>query len=123
MNCSTLSRFSRCTTMDASNTIPSSGSRPPVLDAAAERRLLGSAIPGLEAGLALFRWWKNARLHDSFQDRFEETFVFNRPETSFGFFDQAVVAGETVPVMGNFQTVDYDHSKSPARVRGAAADW
>src|SRR5262245_51771850 len=96
-------RSSPRTAMDHPDTTPSSGARPPSLNARAERQLLGSAIPSLEAGLALFRWWRNASRHNSFQDRFEEAFVFNRPETSFGFFDQAVVGGETMPVMGNFQ--------------------
>ncbi len=101
----------------------SSGVRPPRLGAEAERRLLDSANPSLQAGLALYRWWHGASSRNEFRERFEETFVFNRPETSFGFFDQATVGGETIPVMGNFQTVDYDRSKAPPGARGAAADW
>lgn len=100
-----------------------SGALPPALGPALERRLLASAPSFLDLGLALYDWWKSASARNEFQDRFEETSVFNRPDTSFGFFDHARIGNETMRVMGNFQTVDYDRPKSPHAAQSVAADW
>jgi len=95
---------------------------PPNLAPAAERCLLSSVEQAYATGLALYRWWGDAYASRSLKDRFEETLTFNRPESSFGFFDDAPIGTRSFPVMGNFQTIDYDHSKSPADGKARAAD-
>jgi hypothetical protein len=100
-----------------------SGAAFPPLGTEQEGRLLTSARSYLQAGLALKNWWRDVSARNDFQERFKEMLVFNWPDSSFGFFDQALIDGRPTPVMGNFQTVDYDRPKSQPSGRSLAADF
>ena len=87
---------------------------------AEERAVLDSVDLYLERGLALRRWWMERQADRNFENRFELAFTFNRPDVSFGFFDQAPVDGKQLPVLGNYQTQFYDQPKSPTTDQAAA---
>ena len=61
--------------------------------------------PGaLEAGVELKRWWEEVDAKDSYEGKFKEAFVHNRPEDhSFGFFETAELKSGTTDVIGNVQ--------------------
>src|SRR5262249_44904700 len=85
-----------------------------------ERTLLESVESYLARGLQLKRWWEQTRVY---AERFELGLAFNRPDTGFGFFDQAQVDGQTIPVLGNFQAMLFDRPKAPPAGMVAAAQW
>jgi len=85
-----------------------------------ERALLESVESYLARGLQLKRWWEQTRVY---AERFELGLAFNRPDTGFGFFDQARVDGQTIPVLGNFQAMLFDRPKAPPEGMVAAAQW
>jgi hypothetical protein len=62
-------------------------------------------------------WWDRTEASNSYANRFELVRSFNRPDESFGFFDQASVGGHMLPVMGDVQDMLYD------RPKGKAVDW
>jgi len=70
----------------------------------------------LSAGRVLKAWYEKALAANQFRDRFEIARAFNRPDTSFGFFDSVSVDGKTIPVMGNCQEMFFDQP-------GAMADF
>lgn len=79
---------------------------------AEDRAILDQVDLYLERGQALKRWWDGRGEHGRFDDRFELAYTFNRPDTSFGFFDTARVDGAPLPILGNFQGMFYDQPKS-----------
>lgn len=85
-----------------------------------ERALLDSVDSYLARGVQLKRWWEQTR---EYAERFELGLTFNRPDTSFGFFDQTVVDGRPMAVMGNVQDMFYDQPKAPGEGRDSAAQW
>lgn len=87
------------------------------------REVLPSAEMYLRRGLDLKRWWDRAYSTNSFARKFPLTVSTNRPDTSFGFFDHAVVDGREMPIMGNFQALLYDRIKSPTTDAVRAARW
>lgn len=89
----------------------------------AEEILISRVDEYLARGVALKKWWDRAYAANSFQERFELGETFNRPDTSFGFFDRAPVGGSDMRLMGNFQEMRYDNPKSPARDRSEQALW
>ncbi len=77
----------------------------------------------LERGQELVRWWRRARQNDRFERRFELASTYNRPDSSFGFFDESSVGGSPMPIMGNFQEMQFDRVKVPAAQRAESANW
>lgn len=77
----------------------------------------------LEAGRALKTWWDTAEASQTFQEKFELSRTFNRPETSYGFFDDVAVLGSRLPIMGNVQDMFYDQPRIPAELRAVATEW
>ena len=61
----------------------------------------------------LKRWWDERRDdRKAYRESFELCATHNRPaESSFGFFDEATVAGKKMQVMGNFQEQFFDSLK------------
>jgi hypothetical protein len=88
-----------------------------------EDRLILDRVEGaLADGRALKRWWDRT-YPDGFAERFELERVFNRPDSSFGFFDQVQLDRSPLPVMGNFQDMFYDRTRTPTSLDPQAALW
>ena len=88
-----------------------------------EDRLILDRVEGaLTDGVALKNWWEQ-RYPDGFARKFELERVFNRPAKSFGFFDQVSLARGTLPVMGNFQQMFYDQTRTPSNLNRQGAEW
>jgi hypothetical protein len=88
-----------------------------------ESAVLSKVEQSLADGLALKRWWERVYPINGFKKRFELERVFNRADSSFGFFDQVELAGGVLPVMGNFQEMFYDQPRTPANLSRKAAAW
>jgi hypothetical protein len=88
-----------------------------------DQQALASADLYLRRGLDLKRWWDQAYKTQSFACKFPLTVTTDRPEESFGFFDETMVGGRQMKIMGNFQSLLYDRPKSPASDRARAAQW
>ena len=73
-------------------------------------------------GVKLKRWW-DEKYPDGFAEKFELERVFNRPASSFGFFDRVQLNRGILPVMGNFQEMFYDQPRTPANMNREAALW
>jgi len=73
--------------------------------------ILTEAERALADGLALKRWWERTGAAADRAHRFELVRAFNRPDTSFGFFDQAPLDDRLLPVMGIVEEMLYDQSK------------
>jgi hypothetical protein len=77
-----------------------------------DRALLSSVDSYLTAGIQLKQWWDQTSASNTFATRFDLGLTFNRPDTGYGFFDQAQVRGQTMPVLGNFQAMFFDRPKA-----------
>jgi hypothetical protein len=88
-----------------------------------DRALLNSVDHYLTAGIQLKQWWEQTSRTNTFAMRFDLGLTFNRPDTSYGFFDQTQVSGQTMPVLGNFQTMGFDRPKAPSAQMAEAAQW
>lgn len=88
----------------------------------ADRLVIERVEGALADGRALKQWWDRT-YPDGFSQRFELERVFNRPDTSFGFFDRVQLNRGVVPVMGNFQDMFYDQTRTPTNMSRAAAVW
>jgi hypothetical protein len=84
---------------------------------------LATADLYLRRGLDLKRWWDQVYPTNSFARKFPLTVSTNRPDESFGFFDETMVGGRQMPIMGNFQSLLYDRPKSPTTDKVKAAQW
>jgi hypothetical protein len=71
----------------------------------------------------LKQWWEQTDTTNTYTERFEEALTFNRPDTSFGFFDHAPVNGRRMAVMGNVQDMLYDQPKALGGQIEAADQW
>jgi hypothetical protein len=87
-----------------------------------ERLILERAEGALADGRALKRWWERTYPR-GFARRFELERVFNRPDASFGFFDEVRLDRGVLPVMGNFQDMFYDQTRTPTAMTGEASAW
>jgi hypothetical protein len=87
-----------------------------------DRAILERVEEARADGVALKRWWDRT-YPDGFAERFELERVFNRPDTSFGFFDQVQLNRGILPVMGNFQDMFYDQTRTPSNLNREAALW
>jgi hypothetical protein len=85
-----------------------------------DRALLSSVDSYLTAGIQLKQWWDQTSATNTFATRFDLGLTFNRPDTGYGFFDQARVGGRIMPVLGNFQAMFFDRPKVWA---SEAARW
>lgn len=93
---------------------------------ATEQQLLAAVPAALRHGVELLHWWQRKDVLQDYEVRYEETFVFNRPEDrSDAFFDTAPLSSGPQRVNGNVQTMFYDEPKSPAarQSRQGAAEW
>lgn len=77
-----------------------------------QHRIALAAPRALDAGRQL-KQWLGARCEDnSFFNQFELLRSFNRPDSSFGFFDTAVVGKASSPVLGEVEDRLFDRAKS-----------
>ena len=88
-----------------------------------ELSLLSKVEQCLVDGIVLKDWWERTYPINGFQKRFELERMFNRPDSSFGFFDQVELPSGPLPVMGNFQMMFYDQPRAPNRQFKEAAEW
>jgi hypothetical protein len=88
-----------------------------------ERVILNRMDSYLAAGLELKQWWDQARVPNSFAERFELGLTFNQPDRSYGFFDEISVAGRIMPIMGNMQNMCFDQMKGPNGQTAETAQW
>jgi hypothetical protein len=88
-----------------------------------DRALLNSVDNYLSAGLQLKQWWQQTSATNAFTTRFELGLTFNRPDTGYGFFGQAQVAGRSMPVVGNFQAMFFDRPKVQRAQAAEPAQW
>jgi hypothetical protein len=77
-----------------------------------ERSLLDNVDRGLDAGLQLQRWMEATDAANSYAARFDLVRVVNRPNESFGFFDEVPYDHIKIPVMGDVQDMGYDWPKA-----------
>ena len=95
----------------------------PAASQSEEDAVLASVDYYLAAGRELKRWFDRADASQSYREKFELTRTFNRPELSYGFFDEIPLFGSTMPVMGNVQDMFYDQPRVPAGLRQPATEW
>lgn len=88
-----------------------------------DRFFTDSVERALADGLALKRWWNHTYPVGGFRERFELERVFNRPDSSFGFFDEVQLASGPMALMGNYQEMLYDRPRTPTSLRREAAAW
>ena len=87
-----------------------------------ESQLLARVDNALAGGVELRNWWLERDATDSYPNRYEEGFVFNRPEDhSFGFIGTAPLSRGPLRVNGNIQQMFYDAPKTPNSRQ--ATDW
>jgi hypothetical protein len=87
-----------------------------------DRLILDRVEGALADGRALKRWW-DSKYPDGFAQRFELERVFNRPDSSFGFYDEIRLDRGALPIMGNFQEMFYDRIRTPANLSREASAW
>jgi hypothetical protein len=75
-------------------------------------------------------WWDATDSAKAYRETFALAATHNRPDSSFGFFDEATVGGEKMAVMGNVQEQFFDRPKIPAeagagagKAEKAAVEW
>jgi hypothetical protein len=76
-----------------------------------DRVLIAKVESALDAGRALQSWWEQVDAEKHYQVCFPLTRNFNRPDMSFGFFDQTTIQGRNMPVMGTVEDMLYDQPK------------
>jgi hypothetical protein len=87
-----------------------------------DRAILASVEQYLQDGILLKRWWEQADAR-GYRERFELSRNFNRPDSSYGFFDEISLPEGTIPIMGNVQEMFYDQPRVPREMRGPAIEW
>ena len=88
-----------------------------------DRTIIDRVEAFLSSGLALKRWWDETYRVNGFSERFELSRSFNRPDCSFGFFDEVDVDGRPLPVMGNYQEMFYDRPRTPVSRSREPGEW
>jgi hypothetical protein len=76
-----------------------------------DRDLLKDVDRALAEGLALKRWWEKTNAAGSYAKRVELVREFNESQSSFAFFDEVSLDGQTLPVMGTVDHMLYDKQK------------
>lgn len=87
-----------------------------------EKNLLGNVDRCLAQGVAIMDWWRQADARNDFQQRFELTHVYNRPDSGYSFFDTVPMPAGPLPVMGDVPLVFYDQPKARAYDPSNASD-
>lgn len=77
----------------------------------------------LARGLALKGWWDQVEAQGGPTRQFPLVRAFNRPTRSYGFFSEAPVDGQMMPVMGNVQEMFYDQTRVPAAQGRDSVEW
>lgn len=85
--------------------------------------LLASVPDYLRRGQDLLRWWREMERTGGPAQKFPLERSFNRATRSFGFYGEAPVEGELMPVMGNVQEMFYDQTRAPASLNIQSAHW
>ena len=77
----------------------------------------------IQEDLELYAWWQHAEATGSFS----ESFVLIPNDSGlggvWGFFGEAPIGGQKMPVMGVVQEIFYDHPKLPRGHRQNTAQW
>jgi len=76
-----------------------------------DRDLLNGLDRAMADGLALKHWWEHTNANKKYAQRFELVREFNESQTSFGFFDEVIIDGQSLPVMGTVDEMLYDRQK------------
>lgn len=76
-----------------------------------DRDLLNGVDRALADGLAMKRWWEQTNAAKSFAKRVELVREFNESQSSFAFFDDVSLDGQTLPIMGTVDEMMYDRQK------------
>ena len=76
-----------------------------------DRDLLSGVDAALTQGVALKRWWEETNATRSYAKRCELVREFNESDSSFAFFDEVSLDGQTLPVMGTVDQMWYDKQK------------
>lgn len=84
--------------------------------------ILDRVEDALADGRALKHWWERT-YPNGFAEKFELERAFNRPDSSFGFFDQITLDSGSLPIMGNFQDMFYDRPRTPSNLNREASVW
>lgn len=90
---------------------------------AADRAVLASVDRYLSDALLLKRWFDRVDPTRAYAECFELQRTFNRPDTSYGFFDEVQLSFGRVPVMGSVQDMLYDWVRAPAGSEREVAAW
>jgi hypothetical protein len=85
--------------------------------------LLAEVPEYLSRGQELLRWWREMERTGGPREKFRLERSFNRATRSFGFYGEAPVGGDMMPVMGNVQEMFYDQPRAPASHNLASAHW
>ncbi|MCP3963351.1 MAG: hypothetical protein GY719_36395 [bacterium] len=91
-----------------------------------DRALLAQVEEALARARELGDWWQQLDATGAYQDRFDLSTTHSRSHSGFGFFDEAEIAGQTMPIMGSVQEQLFDHPKAAgdsAAARERAAQW
>src|SRR5438045_5313466 len=76
-----------------------------------DRDLLSGVDAALTQGVALKRWWEETHATMSYAKRCELVREVNESDSSFAFFDEGSLDGQTFPVMGTADRKQYDEQK------------
>jgi hypothetical protein len=76
-----------------------------------DRSLLDGVDRVVADGVALKRWWEQADANRGYAKRCELVREFNESLSSFAFFDEVSLGGQTLPVMGTVDDMLYDWQK------------
>jgi hypothetical protein len=88
-----------------------------------DRKTLADVEPSLAAGVELLHWSQKVQAQGGYAQQFPIIAQSNLPDESYGFFDQATIAGSPLPVMGVFQEQLFDKPKAPHGYERVAAEW
>jgi hypothetical protein len=77
----------------------------------------------LSRGIDLKRWWDQVEREGGPEIQFPLVRTFNQPTRAYGFYGEAPVNGERMPVMGNVQEMFYDQNRAPASLDLGSAEW
>jgi hypothetical protein len=88
-----------------------------------ELQVIESVDQYLENGLALKRWWDQVYPRRQFMDKFDLARSENRPDESFGFFDQITLPAGLTPIMGNYQEMFYDQAGVMTQFDSHRDEW
>src|SRR5262249_10093674 len=88
---------------------------------------LSPSVEQIEAALAqaedLKKWWAEAEAGNAAIERFELFPAYPGVKPTIGFFGEALVQGQTVPVMGDVGDYFFDQPRVPDSEQKQAAQW